>query len=67
MKAIRSIRKFSFDTFSDEKAILKAILFVVMATPEDLKANAEYILMADEVVDVPGGSNNKNYANSCVF
>jgi acetyl-CoA carboxylase/biotin carboxylase 1 len=26
-----------------------------MATPEDLRANAEYIRLADEVVDVPGG------------
>ena len=34
-----------------------------MATPEDLWANAEYIRLADEVVDVPGGSNNNNYAN----
>ena len=34
-----------------------------MATPEDLNANAEYIRMCDEVVDVPGGSNNNNYAN----
>lgn len=34
-----------------------------MATPEDMKANAEYIRMADQVVDVPGGSNNNNYAN----
>jgi len=59
VKAIRSIRKFSFDTFADTKAIS----FVVMATPEDLRSNAEYIRMADEVVDVPGGSNNNNYAN----
>jgi acetyl-CoA carboxylase/biotin carboxylase 1 len=34
-----------------------------MATPDDLKANAEYIRFADEVVDVPGGTNNNNYAN----
>lgn len=34
-----------------------------MATPEDLKANAEYIRMADQCVEVPGGSNNNNYAN----
>lgn len=34
-----------------------------MATPEDMRANAEYIRMADQVVDVPGGSNNNNYAN----
>ena len=34
-----------------------------MASPEDMKANAEYIRMADHVVDVPGGTNNNNYAN----
>lgn len=34
-----------------------------MATPEDLKANAEFVRLADEVVDVPGGTNNNNYAN----
>ena len=33
------------------------------ATPEDMNANCEYIRMADEVVDVPGGTNNNNYAN----
>lgn len=41
--------------------------FVVMATPEDLRANAEYIRMADEVVDVPGGNNSNNYANGGVL
>lgn len=39
------------------------IQFVVMATPEDMRANAEYIRLADQLVDVPGGSNNNNYAN----
>ena len=34
-----------------------------MATPQDLGANAEYIRMADEFVEVPGGANNANYAN----
>lgn len=34
-----------------------------MATPEDLKINAEYIRMADRYVEVPGGTNNNNYAN----
>jgi acetyl-CoA carboxylase / biotin carboxylase 1 len=34
-----------------------------MATPEDLKINAEYIRMADRYVEVPGGTNNHNYAN----
>jgi len=34
-----------------------------MATPEDLRANAEYIRAADSFVEVPGGPNNNNYAN----
>ena len=34
-----------------------------MATPEDLEANAEYIRMADQFIEVPGGTNNNNYAN----
>ena len=37
--------------------------FVVMVTPEDFKANAEYFKIADYVRRVPGGSNNNNYAN----
>eukprot|EP00640_Fibrocapsa_japonica_P000554 CAMPEP_0113939200 /NCGR_PEP_ID=MMETSP1339-20121228/5545_1 /TAXON_ID=94617 /ORGANISM="Fibrocapsa japonica" /LENGTH=2332 /DNA_ID=CAMNT_0000942633 /DNA_START=63 /DNA_END=7061 /DNA_ORIENTATION=- /assembly_acc=CAM_ASM_000762 len=59
VKAIRSIRRWAYEMFENERAVQ----FVVMATPEDMKANAEYIRMADEVVDVPGGSNNNNYAN----
>jgi acetyl-CoA carboxylase/biotin carboxylase 1 len=59
VKEIRSIRKWSYETFGDERAIE----FVVMATPEDLKVNADYIRMADQYVEVPGGSNNNNYAN----
>ena len=34
-----------------------------MATPEDLAANADYIRLADQYVEVPGGTNNNNYAN----
>jgi acetyl-CoA carboxylase / biotin carboxylase 1 len=59
VKAIRSIRKWAYQTFGDEKMIQ----FVAMATPDDLRANAEFIRLADEVVNVPGGSNNNNYAN----
>ncbi|CAM9391662.1 unnamed protein product, partial [Phaeothamnion confervicola] len=59
VKAIRSIRRFAYEALGHERAIT----FVVMATPEDMRANAEYIRMADEIVDVPGGSNNNNYAN----
>ena len=59
MKGIRSIRRWAFDVFGTERAIA----FVAMATPDDLRANAEYIRMADEFVEVPGGSNVNNYAN----
>ena len=41
----------------------RVIKFIAMVTPEDLKANAEYIRMADQFVIVPGGTNNNNYAN----
>ncbi|KAH8674294.1 acetyl-CoA carboxylase [Xylariales sp. PMI_506] len=59
VKEIRSVRKWAYETFGDEKAIQ----FTVMATPEDLAANADYIRMADHYVEVPGGTNNNNYAN----
>jgi len=59
VKCMNSVRKWAYATFGDERAIQ----FVVMATPEDLKANAEYIRMADQIEEVPGGSNSNNYAN----
>ncbi|KAJ3097342.1 acetyl-coenzyme-A carboxylase [Phlyctochytrium bullatum] len=59
VKAIRSIRRWSYETFGDDRAIQ----FTVMATPEDLKVNAEYIRMADQYVEVPGGTANNNYSN----
>jgi acetyl-CoA carboxylase/biotin carboxylase 1 len=59
VKAIRSIRRWSYENFGDDRAIS----FTVMATPEDLKVNAEYIRMADQYVEVPGGTSNNNYAN----
>eukprot|EP00095_Tigriopus_kingsejongensis_P004246 maker-scaffold711_size108467-snap-gene-0.33 protein:Tk04246 transcript:maker-scaffold711_size108467-snap-gene-0.33-mRNA-1 annotation:"hypothetical protein DAPPUDRAFT_222043" len=60
VKCIRSIRRWSYENFPSKE---RAIKFVVMVTPEDLKANAEYIKMADYVCQVKGGSNNNNYAN----
>ena len=60
VKCIRSIRRWSYEHFPSKE---RAIKFVVMVTPEDLKANAEYIKMADHVVQVRGGPNNNNYAN----
>lgn len=48
VKEIRSVRKWAYETFGDERAIQ----FTVMATPEDLQANADYIRMADRYVEV---------------
>lgn len=48
MKEIRSVRKWAYETFGDERAIQ----FVAMATPEDLNANADYIRMADQYIEV---------------
>ena len=84
VKFVRSVRKWAYETFSDERAVQ----ITVMATPEDLQANADYIRMADQYVEVrspaelrpqvhadnrfpmltncvqvPGGTNNNNYAN----
>ena len=39
-----------------------------MVTPEDMKANAEYIKLADYTATVPGGTNNNNFANvECII
>ncbi|KAI8854496.1 carboxyl transferase domain-containing protein [Chytridium lagenaria] len=59
VKAIRSIRRWAYETFGDDKAIE----FAVMTTPEDLSVNAEYIRLADRYVEVPGGSANNNFSN----
>ncbi|XP_022251456.1 acetyl-CoA carboxylase isoform X2 [Limulus polyphemus] len=59
VKCMRSIRRWAYEMFRNERAIR----FVAMVTPEDLKANAEYIKLADHYVPVPGGTNNNNYAN----
>lgn len=59
VKEMRSVRKWAYETFGNDRIIE----FVAMATPDDFKANAEYIKMADRVVEVPGGTNNNNFAN----
>jgi acetyl-CoA carboxylase / biotin carboxylase 1 len=59
VKCIRSIRRWAYENFADDRAVI----FVCMATPEDLRSNAEHIRMADECLEVPGGANNNNYAN----
>jgi acetyl-CoA carboxylase/biotin carboxylase 1 len=58
-KSILSMRKWAYFELGDENAVQ----FVAMATPEDLKANAEFIKLADAYVEVPAGKNSNNYAN----
>ncbi|KAH9246611.1 hypothetical protein BASA81_015827 [Batrachochytrium salamandrivorans] len=58
VKAIRSIRKWSYETFGNERLIE----FTAMCTPEDLNMNAEYVRMADHYIEVPGGTANNNYS-----
>lgn len=59
VKCIRSIRTWAYDHFKNERVVK----FICMATPEDYASNAEYIRYADQVISVPGGANNNNYAN----
>lgn len=59
VKFIRSIRSWAAQKLGSSKAIS----LVVMATPDDMKINAEHIQISDQFVEVPGGSNNNNYAN----
>ena len=59
VKCMQSMRRWEYG----ELGVKNALCFVCMATPEDIKANAEFVRMADEVVEVPGGANNNNYAN----
>ena len=58
-KSILSMRQWAYMTLGDESLIK----FVAMATPEDLKANAEFVRLADSFVEVPGGKNSNNYGN----
>lgn len=59
VKGIRSMREWAKKMFSDAHTIQ----FVAMATPEDMAGNAEYIRLADEMEEVPGGPSANNYSN----
>jgi len=59
VKCIRCVRDWTYNQFGDSRIIH----FICLATPEDIKANAEYIRMADELIEVAGGTNRNNYAN----
>lgn len=53
------MRHWAYEALGDSK-ILE---FVVMATADDIDANAEFIAEADFYVEVPPGPNSNNYAN----
>lgn len=59
VKGIRSIQTWLFEHVGDADALQ----FEVMATPEDLGVNAEFIKLSHHHVEVPGGTNANNYAN----
>ncbi|PHJ25472.1 acetyl-coa carboxylase acc2, partial [Cystoisospora suis] len=59
VRCIRSMRHWAYEALGDSK-ILE---FVVMATADDIDANAEFIAEADFYVEVPPGPNSNNYAN----
>lgn len=59
VKFIRSIRNWAYKMYNDDRAVS----IVAMATPEDMRIDAEHIRIADQFVEVPGGANNNNYAN----
>ena len=62
-KFIMSIRSFLFQTFGDEMLIH----IIAMATPEDMKASAKHLALANEYYEVPAGPNFNNYANVSVI
>jgi hypothetical protein len=49
VKFMRSIRSWAYETFGVERAVL----LVAMATPEDMRINAEHIRMADQFLVAP--------------
>ena len=52
VKFIRSIRSWAYKHFGNERAVA----LVAMATPEDMRIDAEHIRMADQFVEVSNAS-----------
>ena len=63
-KAILSLRRWAYMELGDNA---HAVQLIAMATPEDVRANAEFVRQADRFVTVPGGKNVNNYANVTVI
>ena len=62
-KFIMSIRGFLYQSFGDDQLIH----IIAMATPEDMKASAKHLHLANAYYEVPGGANFNNYANVSVI
>lgn len=62
-KSILSMRQWAYMVLGDEEALE----FIVMATRDDLNANAEFIRLADAFVEVPSGSNKVILPFPCCF
>lgn len=45
---IRSVRRWAYEALNDERGVQ----FVAMATPDDIRMNAEYLRLADAYVEV---------------
>eukprot|EP00971_Amphidinium_carterae_P033153 652770-Amphidinium_carterae.1 len=58
-KAILSMRNWAFMELGSHAELE----IIVMASKDDLEANAEFIRLANAFVEVPGGKNSNNYAN----
>lgn len=58
-KFIISIRNFLYQSFGCDQLIH----IIAMATPEDMKASAKHLHLANAYYAVPGGPNFNNYAN----
>ena len=59
-KAILSMKQWAYL----DPGLESVLEFVVMATRDDLDANAEFIWLADTFVEVPLGKNAKKYARA---
>eukprot|EP00200_Dunaliella_tertiolecta_P012627 CAMPEP_0202373002 /NCGR_PEP_ID=MMETSP1127-20130417/4091_1 /ASSEMBLY_ACC=CAM_ASM_000462 /TAXON_ID=3047 /ORGANISM="Dunaliella tertiolecta, Strain CCMP1320" /LENGTH=2753 /DNA_ID=CAMNT_0048969731 /DNA_START=204 /DNA_END=8465 /DNA_ORIENTATION=+ len=59
VKFMRSVRSWASQALGNARAVS----LLAMATPNDMRVSAEHIALADQFVEVPGGSNNNNYAN----
>ena len=57
-KSIASMRNWSHMEFG-----ANVLEFIVLASQDDLDANADFIRLADSYVPVPAGKNTENYAN----